>query len=289
MRANSPNNLLRVLPKVAAPLSLLAAAYLAFSPRGFQKIYSSRVFKPLPYPQGDWSPIESDGVRRQDVYFPSTDGVEVHGWFFHRPDSRFVIAISHGNTGNLTGRFPLAAMLLKTGASVLLYDYRGYGRSQGTPSLRGICDDGDAAVDFLLQEKGYRPEQIVLYGESLGCSVACAVAAERPCAGLIVQSGFTSLPEIGRVHLPFTCIYPKFFYPRPHLDNADLIAKVEHPVLIVHGHKDTVVPFSHALEIFRRAREPKTLVELPDCAHSDILTVAGDQYLAAVKSFLGTL
>lgn len=289
MKADSRQSLFRSLPKLAAPLSLLAAAYVGLSPLCANWLYSRRVFKPFLYPEGDWTPIDADGVPREDVFFNTTDGLKLHGWYFHKPASRFVIVVSHGNTGNLTGRFPLAKLLLQTGSSVLLYDYRGYGRSEGTPSLQGICDDGSAAIEFLLREKGYSPQQIVLYGESLGCSVASAVAAARSCAGLILQSGFTSLPDIGGVHLPFTRIYPKLFFPRPRLDNAQLVSRLKHPLLIIHGHRDKVVPFSHAQEIFRRASEPKMLVELPECAHSDILTVAPHTYLEAVKTFLSSL
>lgn len=276
---------------VAGSAGLLAVLYLAFSPRIFHSFYSRRLFHPWKYPVGDWDVEHLEGIAREDVYFKANDGSKLHGWFFQRPNSRYVVLFSHGNTGNLTGtnRLPLVNLLLKAGVSVFIYDYRGYGRSEGAPTVRGICEDGVAAFDYLARERGYVPDNIILYGESLGTAVASEIAAERHCAAIILQSGFTSLREIGQHHVPVTRIYPSFMYPPPLLDTVRRMSVDRRPLLIIHGQKDQVVPYSHAQEIFNNAAEPKMIVDLPECSHSDIGHLAPEVFVSSVKAFLASL
>jgi fermentation-respiration switch protein FrsA (DUF1100 family) len=281
---------LRSLPKLAVgAASIAAAVYVGLSPRIFPALYVKRLFRPLKFPEGDWTTNHLEGVPAQDVYFAAPDGSKLHGMFFERIKSQYVILFSHGNSGNITGRLNLARLIVRSGASLMLYDYRGYGRSEGTPTLKGIIEDGIAAYDYLIRERGYKPSQIILYGESLGAGTASEIAAARPCAGIILQSGFTSLPEISEQHMPVTKLYPRFMYPTPLLDNVQRMAMEKRPVLIIHGHKDQVVPFRHAQQIFERASEPKMFVELPDCSHSDIWNVSPDLYTNSIRTFMESL
>jgi uncharacterized protein len=180
----------------------------------------------------------------------------------------------------------IVTLLLRSNVSVLLYDYRGYGKSEGKPSVAGVCQDGIAAFDYLIREKGYKASQILLYGESLGTAIASEIAAARPCAGIILQSGFTSLRDIGAEHFPVTKVYPRFLFPEHLLDNLAHVENNKRPLLIIHGHKDKVVPFKHAQMIYERAAEPKVFVELPECAHNDIWSVSPDVFVNAINGFL---
>ncbi|HEY9790783.1 MAG TPA: alpha/beta hydrolase [Candidatus Obscuribacterales bacterium] len=282
--------LLKALPKLAVgSASVLAALYVGLSPRMSPALYNKRLFRPAKYPEGEWSLDHLEGIPREDVYFCAPDGSRLHGWLFHRPNSKFIHLFSHGHSGNLTGRLSLVALLLRANASVLIYDYRGYGHSEGRPTISGVCEDGIAAYDFLVREKGYTPAEIVLYGESLGCAITSEIAAARPCAGIVLQSGFTSLKDIGGEYMPITRLYPHFMYPRPLLDNVKRMSMDRRPLLIIHGQKDQVVPFRHAQRIFEEAAQPKMFVELPEAAHSDIWSVSPAAYVDAVKSFLESL
>lgn len=277
------------LPKIAAgSASLLAALYFAFSPRLAPALYARRMFRPHAYPEGDWNVAEIGGLLPQDSYFRGADGSRLHGWYFYNPSASQVILFSHGNTGNITGRQNLVRLLLQTGASVFIYDYRGYGKSEGLPSVRGIVEDGVAAFDHLVNGKGFRPSQIVIYGESLGTAVTAELAEERACAGVILQSGFSSLRKIGYERMPITRIYPTMLFPHPLLDSAGKMARVDKPLLVIHGKLDTVVPFAHAEEVFERARGIKTFVSL-DAAHSDLWSAAPDTYVDGVRKFLLSL
>ena len=283
-------SLLRGIPKIAfGSASVLAALYVGLSPRLATGMYQKRLFRPFPFPEGDWDVEQLNGIKREDVYFLAADGSRLHGWMFRQPDAQYIAHYSHGNTGNITGRMRTIEMLLKAGLSVFIYDFRGYGRSEGKPSLTGICEDGVGAFDYLVKERGYKPSQVVLYGESMGTAVTAEVAAERPCAGIILQSGFSSLRRIGIEHMPLTKIYPRFMFPAPLLDCAERMSRDPRPLLIIHGHKDIVVPFAHAQEIYDRAAHPKAMLELPEAAHSDIWATAPDKYVQAVYDFVSSL
>ena len=284
-------SLLRNLPKVAlGSASVLAALYLGLSPRLAPRLYATRLFKPYAFPEGTWDILELEGVKRQDCYFHAVDGSQLHGWFFDTPGATKTILFSHGNTGNLTGRLNVLKLLIRAGAAVFIYDYRGYGRSKGAPTVRGICEDGLVAFDYLNRERGVPHTKIVLYGESLGTAVTCEIAAERNCSAVVLQSGFSSLKKIGQEQLPLTKIYPQMLFPKPLLDAADrMSSRKGYPLLIIHGEKDQVVPFAHAQEIFERASEPKQIVQLPECAHSDIWCTSPEEFVKSVRLFLSEL
>jgi fermentation-respiration switch protein FrsA (DUF1100 family) len=292
MDSAAKRGLLRNLPKLAVgSVSALAALYLGLSPRLAPRLYSSRLFKPYRFPEGQWDTLEIAGVPREDVWFNAVDGSRLHGWYFDTPKAVKTILFSHGNTGNLSGRQNYLKLLIEAGAAVFIYDYRGYGKSEGGPTIRGICEDGVVAYDYLINERGVKPKDIVLYGESLGTAVACEIGAERdPCA-IILQSGFSSLKRISEDTMPFTKLYPAALFPKPLLNAAERMSSRKncYPLLLIHGHKDKVVPFAHAEEILARACEPKRLIPLPECAHSDIWCTSPELFVEAVREFLKEL
>ena len=262
------------------------AAYLFFSPRISKGVYNAMLFRPYRYPEGDYESGHIDNIRYEDVNFKSKDGTRLHGWYFAQKDAKFTILMSHGNTGNIAGRPKLLEAILKTGANLFVYDYRGYGKSEGSPFVAGVIDDGCAAFDYLVSERNCPANKIVLYGESLGAAISCQISARRKAQGIILQSGFASLPKIGREHIPLMHLYPGVLFPQPLLDNVSVMKRDHPPLLVVHGHRDSVVPFLHGKEVYEAAIGKKFLVDFPEAEHSDIPTVAQERFVKAMHEFM---
>jgi pimeloyl-ACP methyl ester carboxylesterase len=243
-------------------------------------LYDSVVLIPFKATQPEYSAangIVEAGIKAQEAQFPSADGSILHGWYFHKPGAPLTVIFHHGNAGNISHRLYIAELLLRGGNSVFLYDYRGYGKSTGVPKIAGLTPDALAAYDYLTTKLGVDPKTVVNYGESIGTGVACNVAADRPSAGLILQSSIGSLPLMGHKHfgiikgcIPLLVLVPDFLMPSPHLDNVERIKGVHVPVIMIHGLKDTTAPVEHARMVFANAHEPKKFVELAHGTHNDV-------------------
>lgn len=278
-------SLLTILPRLALGL---AAIYVGFSPRVAKGLYTNMLFHPYAYPEGDYESGEVGGIAYEDIFFQAADGTKLHGWYFEHGAERQTILLSHGNTGNIAGRRALLEGLLRTGANIFIYDYRGYGRSEGKPDVPGLIDDACAAYDWLIA-RGITEKKIILYGESLGGAVSCQLSTRKPAAGLILQSSFSSLHKIGREHVPLMHIYPASLFPQPHLDSAAILRGTHPPLLVLHGERDAVVPLHHGEELYENASGEKTLVSFPDAQHADIPMVAQDKFVEAIRMFLTEL
>lgn len=286
----SNKRLLQIISKIAlGSASLLATAYIILSPRVAHRLYANMLFHPWLHPEGDWQIDHIREIKCRDISFFAPDGTKLHAWYFALSGAEKTILLSHGNSGNLTIRKHLIDLLLESGLSVFIYDYRGYGLSEGKPSVPGIVSDGIAAYNYLLNEIQIPAENIILYGESLGAAVACQIASKCKSAGLILQSGFCSLARIGQEILPFIKYYPSILFPRPNLDSLSIIRKLDVPILVIHGVQDMVVPFSHAEEIFAQAKEPKKALFLKEAAHNDICSVAREEFLLSIEDFIKNL
>jgi fermentation-respiration switch protein FrsA (DUF1100 family) len=266
---------------------VLGIIYLMLSPRIATRLYGGVMFHPHAFPD-DPEFFDIEGVSREEIFFVSNN-LRLHGWYFHVPKSTKTILFSHGNTGNIVNREHFIGLQLRAGYSVFIYDYRGYGLSEGNATVFGIVSDGLAAYDYLVKQRGLSTEDIVLYGESLGAAVSCQILSRRKCGGIVLQSGFSSLRKIGAEMIPFTKIYPRFLLPQPELDSAAILEREHPPLLIIHGKKDTVVPFSHGDEMYQRALEPKEMLILPRCGHNDICFIASDEYVTALRRFAKSL
>lgn len=266
--------------------SIALTLYVALAPRLAKRFYRPLLFRPAPLVGDRSEPPVLDGIAGRDIFFPSQNRKMLHGWYFENRDAKHCILFNHGNAGNIADRTDLVRLLLSADASVFIYDYQGYGRSEGYPDLPAICHDAEAAYDYLSESKGLTADRLVLYGESLGASVACYLSSVRPSAGLIMQSGFSSLRKIAAREYPILGFYPDWLYPHPGLNSAQILKKPHPPVLIAHGVHDIVIPFGHAEQLFAEAVEPKFFVKLANCAHSDITTSAPDEYLAEIRQFL---
>lgn len=228
-------------------------------------------------------------TKVEEVTFKSANGKNLNGLYFKREGAKRVFLLSHGNAGNVAHRLVHVIHMLNLGASVLLYDYQGYGQSEGDPSVQGIVDDGVAAYDFLTKDKGWKAGQVISYGESLGCAVACQIAKQRDVAAIVLQSGFASLPGAARDRFIWLNLFPDFTFPQPQLNNCEILACRHTPLLIVHGVKDNILPIKYAEQMFAAAAEPKRLVKLKNSGHNDVMDADLNDYLAAMTSFLKEL
>ena len=221
------------------------------------------------------------GWEYEDVE-ASVDGHITHGWWVPAENARGVMLFSHGNGGALSHRLEVVGFWREQGMSVLVYDYGGYGRSAGRPSEARCYADGRAMWRYLTETKRIAPEQIILYGRSLGGGVAIQLAREVDCAGLIVESSFRSVAAMARRSYP---IFPVKALLRHHFDNEAKIADIHLPVLIAHSLDDSVVPFAHGQALYELANDPKTFVRLAG-DHNDGVTQFSRAARRAFETFL---
>lgn len=221
-----------------------------------------------------------------DVWFTSADGIRLHGWFFESNNAEAAtIIFFHGNGGNISNVDWLGRRFHEKGFNVLLFDYRGYGASDGSPdSETGLYADGDAAVAFVINEKRVRPERIVLYGQSLGTTVVADVASRREVGAVILESGLSSASSVAGHALPWL---PQrlHFLGRNRFESARKLAQVKAPVLISHGDPDPVVPTRESRLLFAAANEPKQLLIFPGAGHN-VFGSVGDAYLNQLVEFI---
>jgi fermentation-respiration switch protein FrsA (DUF1100 family) len=235
---------------------------------------------PSPFPEGDWSSAEH---RFEDCWFLSSDGLRLHGWYLAHPAPKAVVLHLHGNAGNVSHRAPVAERLHELGCSTLLLDYRGYGRSEGTPTVQGLLTDARAARKYLAARLRIAEADIVLLGESIGGAVAVDLAADDGARGLILENTFSSLRDVAGAH------YPQFLVSMllaDKLNSAAKIGKYKGPLLQVHGTHDTIVPLASAKTLFSAAAEPKTFLELAGHDHNDPLP---ESYYLRLQQFVDEL
>lgn len=260
------------------PLALIGAVgALELFRRRFE---SGRLFLPTRYPDGSWDP-QAEGVVHEDVYFPSTDRTRLHGWWLEHPEAKTTLIYCHGNRGSIADRLRIFRQLLRIKANVFAFDYRGYGRSTGTPSERGLYADVRAAID-LLTERGHPLESLVLFGHSMGGAVAIDGAWHRAVGGLVVQSSFTQLKDMARHRYPDL---PMHWITSNNFRSIEKVPYLEMPKLFVHGTADEVVPYHHGEELFRAAAEPKTFLRVPDAGHHDVPDKGGLRYFHRLVRF----
>jgi fermentation-respiration switch protein FrsA (DUF1100 family) len=228
------------------------------------------------------------GLEYRDLEIATGDGQRLHGWWIPRrggaPALGHVLHF-HGNAGNISHRLDEAAVLSAAGLDVLLFDYRGYGRSTGSPGEGGTYQDARAAREALLRQPGVDPARILYLGESLGGAVAVELAGAAPPRGLVLRSTFTSVRDMARLHYP---IVPAAVvvdaYP-----TLSRLRELRVPLLVIHGDRDDIVPLSHGEALLAAAREPKRLEIVRGAGHNDLLWVAGARYAAAIAEWVAGL
>ena len=223
--------------------------------------------------------VAPGGLAVEDLAIVTDDGERLHGWWVGAAGAaRGHVLFCHGNAGNIASRGAYARILSQAGFDVLLFDYRGYGRSSGRPSERGTYRDARAALASLMSRPGVRRARTLYLGESLGAAVALELALEAPPAGVILQSAFTSVRDMAREVLP---LVPAAIVPDAY-PSLRLLPRLEAPVLILHGERDDVVGVGHGRALFAAAREPKRLEVLAGAGHNDLLVLAADAWIATI-------
>lgn len=223
---------------------------------------------------------DNAGLTYEDQWLTAADGVRFHAWYVPHPEAVAALVFCHGNGGNLSNRVPSLRQFHDMGLSVLVFDYRGYGQSGGSLSEEGTYLDGVAAAEWMRTREPDLP--LVMLGRSLGSAIATEVALRVPVDGLIFESGFTSVNDLGAERFPFL---PVRWLSRIGYDSGSKIASIECPVLVIHGDQDRIVPYHHGETIFARAREPKTFLRLAGF-HNDAFYADGDTYEAGISAFL---
>jgi hypothetical protein len=221
------------------------------------------------------------GLTYQDVSIETTDGVTLHGWFISGQSSQ-VLLFFHGNAGNISHRLDSIRQFHSLGLSILIIDYRGYGQSAGRTTEMGMYRDADAAWRYLIESRGIVANDIVIFGRSLGGSVASRLASENQPLALIVESSFTSIPDIAQDLYPWL---PARWLSRLNHATREYVRDVRCPILVIHSRDDEIIPFRHGETIFASANEPRTLLTLRG-GHNDAFLIDESAYVEGLRTFL---
>jgi fermentation-respiration switch protein FrsA (DUF1100 family) len=222
------------------------------------------------------------GLPFEDVHLVTADDIHLHGWFVPATSPRGTLLFNHGNAGNISHRLDSVALFHSLGLNVLIYDYRGYGDSEGKPTENGTYRDAMAAWKYLQEERGIAAQDIVIFGRSLGAAIAVDLASQVPAAGVILESAFTSVPDMAATLYPWL---PARILARYHYDNAAKIGRITSPLLVMHSQDDEIIPYSQGEELFARANQPKQFLRLQG-GHNDGNHVSRDLYTHTLEQFL---
>jgi hypothetical protein len=270
----------RTVIRQLAPALLLAAGL--FAPATTEGALEQRYIY-FPDRQLVATPAAVDLVF-EEVRFAAADGTALHGWYLPGEAGRPLVVFCHGNAGNISHRLESLHLLHGLDLSVFIFDYRGYGQSEGTPSEKGTYADARGALAWL-QQRGWTPSRLLYFGESLGAAVALQLAVEQPPAGLVLEAPFTSIAAMGRHHY-FLLHFLLGWLLDARYDNLAKIGRIHSPLLIIQGEADNIVPPAMARRLFDRANEPKTFALIPGADHNDLLFTGGRAYQEAWREFL---
>lgn len=228
---------------------------------------------------------EGIGLDFDNVVFKSSDGLKLSGWYIPAENAEFTILFCHGNAGNMTHHLDTISILYNLGVSCFIFDYRGYGISEGKPREKGTYLDAMAAYEWLTEEKNVPPDRIVIFGRSLGGNIATNLASKIQAASLIVESTFTSYVDIGRKLYPYL---PVRWFARFRYRTIDYIKDVHCPVMLIYSRDDEIVPFEFGLKLYEAANEPKEFVEISG-SHNNGFLVSNESYVNAWRKWLESL
>jgi len=239
------------------------------------------VYHPHPWEDRDWA--RASGLPLEDVGFSSADGTKLFGWYVESTRVSAVLLWCHGNAGNIIHRLENLRELHRIGLSVFLFDYRGYGRSQGRPSEEGLYQDAMAAYDYVTRQRRITADRMVLFGRSLGAAVAGELAAHKPASSLILESCFPSIEAVAKYYyhgLPVHWLLGASFRLIDRLPHLSL------PKLFVHGDRDSIIPLSLGEQAFHASKAPKEFYLVKGADHNDLPFVGGRPYYAKLREFI---
>ncbi|HEY3052634.1 MAG TPA: alpha/beta hydrolase [Thermoanaerobaculia bacterium] len=266
---------MRMLTTAAVIVVVAVVALYLFA----QYVRRSSMFFPMRYPEGFWN-TSALPIQPEEHWLTTADGVRLHAWLFRaRGHDAPLLVYFHGNGGNLGERAPIASNLAARDISVLLFDWRGYGKSEGTPTESALYKDAIAAHDFARTIT----TKIALYGESLGGPYAAYIAKESGARCVVIENSFASLGELGNTlyaPIPLGWAAPYALRTAHWLNEAGV------PVLVMHGKPDEVIAFQLGMSLYKQLRVPKELLISETAGHCEIANVECDRYYDAVTRFI---
>ncbi|MBN1256511.1 MAG: alpha/beta hydrolase [Planctomycetes bacterium] len=238
-------------------------------------------------PSSEWvaTPGGDAELAYEDVTLTTADGVELSAWYIPSPHNRGVVLLCHGNAGNISHRMASIQVCNELGYNVLIFDYRGYGRSKGKPTEEGTYQDAMAAWDYLVKAREFPPEKIVILGRSMGGGVATWLARETKPGGLILESCYTSMTAMAKKLFPWL---PVKLILKHKYNNLEKLADVSCPVLVIHSQEDEIIPYEHGIKLFAAANGPKTLVTIFG-DHNGGFVQSGNKYFVGLRDFFREL
>ena len=234
-------------------------------------------------PERDVSSTPAElGLGFENVVFKSADGLDLSGWYIPAKSSKLTLLFCHGNGGNIGHRLDSINIFHNLELNCFIFDYRGYGDSHGKPSEEGTYMDAMAAYKWLTEEKKIPAEDIIIFGRSLGGSIAAQLASKVEAAALVVESVFTSYVDIGKEYYPYM---PVRWFARFGYRTIDYIKEVHCPVMLIYSGNDEIVPFKFGLKLYEAANEPKEFIEIFG-GHNDCFLASGEIYTEVWKKWL---
>lgn len=270
-------NIVRTLANIALLLALVYGVVLALL-----FIFQSRLLYFPEIGRGIAVTPRAAGLDFEDVWLDVEPEVRLHAWYVPHQRPKGVALILHGNAGSIALRIDWLRMFRELGYASLVVDYRGYGASSGSPSERGTYADAQAAWDHLVRARGWQARDIVILGESLGGAVAAWLAARTTPRALILQSAFTSVPDVAAGIYP---IFPVRWISRFSYDTRAALGATDVPVLIAHSRSDEIIPFRHGQLLYEAAKGPKRFLELSG-GHNDGFIFARREWVQSLAAFL---
>ena len=234
-----------------------------------------------PYEELQGNPAQW-GLSYEDVHLATEDGVSLHGWYLPHPSATKTLLFFHGNGGNISHRRDSLLIFHRLGLNVLIIDYRGYGLSGGEPSEQGLYLDANAAWDYLTEQRGLEPQQIVIFGRSLGGAVATDLASRVVPAALILESTFSSARDMAAELFPY--LSPLLVL-RYGFDSSEKIGRTNGPLLMLHSPQDEIIPYALGRKLFAKAPQPKEFIDLRG-GHNDGFLLSQPDYENRLKAFL---
>jgi fermentation-respiration switch protein FrsA (DUF1100 family) len=233
---------------------------------------------------GDWHP---KGLPIEDAWLTSPGEIKLHAWWIPSPRAEFTFIAFHGNAGNISQRADVYRFLSELRVNVLAVEYRGYGRSEGTPNEAGLYLDAQAAYDYLVHERGIPRNRIVAFGQSLGTAVAVDLATKRPLAGVILEAPFPSVRAVTNRIYPF--LPGLGLIAKSKFDTGGKLARPHPPVMIAHCKQDPVIAFALGQEVYRLAVEPKSFLRIDGYCHEEASLIAPTLYREHLSAFIKDL
>ena len=226
----------------------------------------------------------SFGASFKDIYITTKDNVRINGWFVSNPKAKYTLLFFHGNAGNIGDRIDKLQLLYQAGINIFIIDYRGFGKSHGTPSEPGFYRDAFASYDYLLNTSGVSPDQVIIYGESLGSAIAVDLAFHRKVKALILEGAFSSGRDMAVKFYPFL---PRVIFSNS-FDSLAKIKEINASKLFIHSRDDEIVPFNLAEKLYGSAKGPKEFLEIRGDHNSAFLS-SQEAYISSISAFIERL